>query len=116
MNDHPGSCQYLLFAGSHRTGGGLQDLAGVFETEPDARAAFTRLRLRTEGEVDWAELAAVEAGGRVKVLCWFGHLRPEPLAGRPPAPPTGAPQATRSRWYRAVRLPGNRPAERLGAR
>lgn len=112
----PGSCVYLLFAGSHRTNGGLGDLAGIFDAEADARAAFTGLRLGTETHVDWAELAAVDAGGQVRVLCWFGHLRPAPLSGSRPASANHGQRAMRFHWYRSRRVPGTRPAEGLGAR
>ena len=115
MSGDPGSSRYLLFAGSHSTGGGLQDLAGVFDTEPDARAAFTGLRLRAGAAVDWAELASVEAGGRVRVLCWFGHLRPQPLGGHRPVTAGNGQRAMRLRWYRAGRVARARPAGRLGA-
>lgn len=115
MSGGPGSSKYLLFAGSHRTGGGLQDLAGVFDTEQDARAAFTGVRLRAGAAVDWAELASVDAGGRIRVLCWFGHLRPQPLAGHRLVTSDNRQRAMRLRWYRAGRVPRTRPAERLGA-
>lgn len=103
MSDLPaaGASRYLLFAGSHRTDGGLQDLVGVFDAEPEARATFHGLRLGTDVRADWAELAAVDANGRVRVLCWFGRSRPTPLS-RPRPAPAEAP-ARRRMWLTGAR-------------
>ena len=89
---------YLLFTGSHRTLGGVDDLAGVFHDELAARAAFSGARLASKGGPDWAELAALDGDGRVEVLCWFGHLRPAPLSR-----PLQAAPARRPPWRKRAR-------------
>ena len=90
---------YLLFTGSHRTLGGLDDLAGVFHDELAARSAFSRARLGSKGGSEWAELAALHGDGRVQVLCWFGHLRPEPLSR-----PLQDPPDRRPLWRKRARV------------
>jgi hypothetical protein len=74
----PVARRYLLFAGREDTRGGLCDLQGVFDDEAEARRAFAELRLRSEPSVAWGELGAVDAGGDVALLCWFGHDRAVP--------------------------------------
>jgi hypothetical protein len=100
-----GASRYLLFAGSHRTDGGLQDLVGVFDAEPEARATFRGLRLGTDVRADWAELAAVDANGRVRVLCWFGRSRPAPLSRPRPRPAPAEVPARRRMWLTGARSP-----------
>ena len=60
-------------------------------------------------------LAAVD-GGQVRVLCWFGHLRPAPLRDRRPTMVDHGQRAMKFHWYRSRRVPRTRPAEGLGAR
>lgn len=64
---------FLLFAGSQRRPeGGLRDLAGAFEVEDDAWAAFRQLRQSHPSGQGWAELAVIDASARVNQLAWFG--------------------------------------------
>lgn len=64
---------YLLFAGSHRSpGGGLRDLAGTFDSEEQAWAAFRELRESHPSAQGWAELAAIDGFGQLSQLAWFG--------------------------------------------
>ena len=63
---------FLLFAGSQRPRGGLRDLIGTFD-EPDAAwEAFRQLREVHPSMQGWAQLAAIDASGRVHQLAWFG--------------------------------------------
>lgn len=82
----------LLFAGRHdspRYGSG--DLAGWFDGEDEARAAFREVRAATADGEGWAELVALEAGPRPAVRAWFGraeekrHLRVVAGRGHHPA-------------------------------
>ena len=64
----------LLFAGRHdRPRGGAGDLIGWFESADDARAAFREVRRSRTDEEGWAELVALDRGGRPAVLAWFGR-------------------------------------------
>lgn len=77
----------LLFAGRHnelRRGAG--DLAGWFECEDEAMAAFREIRAgRSDGD-GWAELVTLERGPRPAVRAWFGlpgaETRLRVVAGR----------------------------------
>jgi hypothetical protein len=82
----------LLFAGMHdqpRYGSG--DLAGWFDGEEEARAAFREARAVTADGEGWAELVALEGGTRPAVRAWFGraeekrHLRIVAGRGHHPA-------------------------------
>ncbi len=72
--------QFLLFGGSDWPPvGGLGDLVAVFDSEDDARDRFRQLRLIQNPGRRWAELAALDAAGCVRRLCWFGA---RPVGGR----------------------------------
>ena len=89
----------LLFAGRHdRPRGGAGDLIGWFESAADARAAFQEMRRSRTDEEGWAELVALDGGGRPSVLAWFG---------RHPGGATSAP-----RRLRLVAARGHHPAGR----
>jgi hypothetical protein len=64
----------LLFAGLHdEPRGGARDLAGWFESEEEALAAFRKLRAeRSDGE-GWAELVTLDGGPRPALRAWFGR-------------------------------------------
>lgn len=68
----------LLFAGLHgEARGGAGDLAGWFDSEDEARAAFREVRAeRSDGE-GWAELVALDGGPRPAVRAWFGRAQAE---------------------------------------
>lgn len=77
------AAHYLLFAApAGRPRGGTGDLVRVFTCEETARAAFRAVRLQSGGQ-GWAELAALDAAGRLRRLCWFA---PDP-AGAERWPP-----------------------------
>ena len=70
--------QYLLFAGSHaRPAGGLGDLLAVYGSEVEAREGFRQARLARlaagTDRYDWAQLAALDAAGRLRRVCWYGR-------------------------------------------
>ena len=96
---------YLLFAGSHgRAGGGLRDLAGTFASEQDAWEAFRLLRQTHPSTQGWAELAVMDAAGRVSQLAWFGlHPARDTSAERPADVP---PANDRKRSLRRLLTPG----------
>lgn len=99
--------QYLLFAGSHRrAGGGLRDLAGTFASEEDAWEAFRLLRQTHPSTQGWAELAVIDAAGRVSQLAWFG-LHPARDASTD-APPDERPAGDRRASLRRLLTPGER--------
>ena len=76
----------LLFAGLHdRPRGGAGDLVGWFESETEARRAFRELRETRSDDEGWAELVALDGGGRANVLAWFGRLRAVGQRGHHPA-------------------------------
>lgn len=65
---------YLLFAGHHdqdRRGSG--DLIATWASKHDARQALRQVRMQIPNRDGWAELTAVDAGGKVKRLSWFGR-------------------------------------------
>jgi hypothetical protein len=106
------SPRFLLFAGSHRRPrGGYRDLVAGFDAEDRAREVFRRLRLTRQPDLDWAELVALEPGGRLKPLCWFGvraaAVEPHPggwaLGDDPPPAPAPHTEVT-SRRGRLRRL------------
>lgn len=77
----------LLFAGLHDDPrGGAGDLAGWFESEDQARAAFRELRAAMSDGEGWAELVALDGGARPSVRAWFGPRGAQPrlrvVAGR----------------------------------
>lgn len=89
----------LLFAGRHdRPRGGAGDLIGWFESADDARTAFREVRESRTDEEGWAELVALDGGGRPTMLAWFGRTR---VDGR-----------SKPRWLRAVPARGHHPAGR----
>ena len=64
----------LLFAGRHdEPQGGAGDLAGWFESEDEALAAFRELRATTSDRDGWAELVALDGRPRPSVRAWFGR-------------------------------------------
>ncbi len=72
----------LLFAGLYaRPRGGAGDFVGWYQSEADGRAAFRELRATRSDEEGWAELVALDRGGRPRAVAWFGrrdgerHLR-----------------------------------------
>jgi len=83
--------QFLLFAGtSDRALGGAADLAGTFADEQAGRAAFEELRRSPDFVRGWAELVALDAGGAVRSLCWFGTPSDVEGAGPIRHPATGS--------------------------
>lgn len=73
----------LLFAGRHdRPRRGAGELVGWFESEADGRAAFQEVRGTTSDEEGWAELVALDGGGRRTVLAWFGPRHVPAVADR----------------------------------
>jgi hypothetical protein len=103
--DIGGPLRYLLFTGAdRRPAGGLRDLAGTFDSEEKAWAAFRALRQARPFAQGWAELAAIDGLGHVRQLAWFGlHPAPEP---------SEEPATARPRPVRAVRAVGTvRPAD-----
>jgi hypothetical protein len=65
--------RFLLFAGSGSPAGGTRDLVAHFTSENDARRAFWRLLQRKSPPYRWAEVATLDAAGRMRQLCWFGE-------------------------------------------
>jgi hypothetical protein len=64
---------YLLFAGLDvGDGHSPRHVVESFTSEADAVQAFRTLRLRHIGPDDWAEAVSLDAGGRLRALCWFG--------------------------------------------
>ncbi len=64
----------LLFTGRHdHPGGGAGDLAGWYESEIEARAAFRGVRESTSDDEGWAQLVALDGGARTNVVAWFGR-------------------------------------------
>jgi hypothetical protein len=107
MKGSGASRQYLLYAGSQGARGGRSELVGAYEDEEAARAAFIAVRLERQRDEDWAQLAAVPAEGRVRMLCWFGESRPD-VTGAPaseprpePVPPGAEPVPPRPAKLRA---------------
>ena len=77
----------LLFAGRHdQPWGGAADLAGWFDCEEEALAAFRRLRTLRSDADGWAELVTLDAGPQPAVRAWFGRTSAGPrlrvVAGR----------------------------------
>ena len=65
---------FLLFSGLHgESRGGAADLAGWYETELAARAAFVELRGELSDHEGWAELVALDGRHRPRTLAWFGR-------------------------------------------
>ena len=74
--------RYLVFAGSHRAPvGGAGDLVAAFDSEQEARKAFSALRLSRPGHDEWAEMVALDGRGQVHQLLWFGAGRGHPAGG-----------------------------------
>jgi hypothetical protein len=70
--------QFLLFGGrGPATAGGLGDLIAVFRSEAEARDDFRRVRLDSTAH-GWAELVALDAGGRLRQICWYGQKNAVP--------------------------------------
>jgi hypothetical protein len=64
---------FLLFAGSHSSPkGGLHDLVGTFDCPDKAWTAFRELRERHPSLRGWAQLATIDAAGRLRQLAWYG--------------------------------------------
>lgn len=94
--------RYLLFA-AVGSGPGVSPnyLVDTFGDEAVARQAFWALRMEHFQSADWAEVAAVQASGELRRLCWFGtpwgpgdratNRATQDLAN----PPTGQPRKTR---------------------
>ena len=81
---HP---RLLLFAGRHdQPGGGAADLAGWFDCEEEALAAFRQLRALRSDADGWAELVTLDGGPRPAMRAWFGRSSVGPrlrvVAGR----------------------------------
>lgn len=77
--------QFLLFGGrGPATAGGLGDLIAVVGSESEARDEFRRLWLG-DSPHGWAELAALDAAGRLRRICWYGEKNgpPAPTAPTP---------------------------------
>jgi hypothetical protein len=93
--DIVGPLCYLLFAGAdRRPAGGLRDLAGTFDCEEKAWAAFRALRQSRPFGQGWAELAAIDGLGHVSRLAWFGlHPAPGPSEERETARRRAVPAA-----------------------
>lgn len=73
----PPAPRYLLFTGDGPASGGVSDLVAVFDSEQEARLAFTAVRRDNRADGHWAELCVVGAArADVKVLCSFGRGRP----------------------------------------
>ena len=91
----------LLFAGLHHDPrGGAGDLAGWYDGEDEALAAFREVRSTRSDYDGWAELVALDAGLRTSVRAWFGRPHAERrlrvVAGR------GHHPATQSRHLRLL--------------
>jgi hypothetical protein len=91
---------YLLFAGPHESPGGLRDFVGLFHDEATARRAFRAVRLSSEHRAAWAELGRVDSGGKLSLLCWFGHDRPARGQTALAAIDDLRPGPSRGRWRR----------------
>jgi len=100
--------QYLLFGGAGGGAGGVRDLVGAFNAEATAKDAFRSLRLSPDLRGGWAELVALQPGGRMKLVCWFGRAPSVPSDWGPPTPAAsrkrvGSRWASRRRSTAAVR-------------
>jgi len=73
--------RFLLFAGP---GIARDDLVAVYRSETDARERFRSHRLQHRSDGSWAKLAALDARGELRPLCWFGTVASAPES--PPAP------------------------------
>jgi hypothetical protein len=92
---------FLLFAGcASATAGGLGDLIAVFGTEAEARDQFQQLRLDSSEGRGWAEVAVLDAGGRLRRICWYGRRKALPLHSSP-----GPVSSRRRRRLRLIRRP-----------
>ena len=101
--------RFMLFAGTQRPAGGLRDLVGTFEAPEAAWEAFRQLREAHPSLQGWAQLAAMDPGGKVHQLAWFGQ--PPGYAGEDASAPPKAVGDGRP-LRRILSMPDRKPAGR----